>query len=214
MVTVARVLGGQRGLEAAQRYALTALRPRALMEAGRTAHPIQKVVAVVALVSINIALFLAPIDYHILGAFAYPGAFLVTFLANAAVVVPVPYLPIVANISRSVEIPALVVMAAGTGSALGECVAFAVGRVEKDLFTGHPGFERVRAFFSHPRRAALFLFFFAIPLNPVFDVGGLGAGALGVPFRTFFVAVWLGRMVRFAILAVLAIGFGALAAQP
>lgn len=209
------VLGGQRGLEAAQRYALTALRPRALVAAGRTAHPVQKVVAVLALVAINVALFLAPVDYHALGAFAYPGAFLVTFLANAAVVVPVPYLPIVANISRAVESPALVVLVASLGSALGECVAFAVGRVEKDLFTGHAWFERIRAFFSHPRRTVLFLFFFAIPLNPVFDVGGLGAGALGVPFRTFLIAVWLGRMVRFAILAVLAIGFGALTlAQP
>ena len=48
-------------------------------------------------------------------------------------------------------------------------------------------------------------------LTPVFDVGGLGAGALGVPFRTFLVAVWLGRLVRFAILAYIAIEFDALA---
>lgn len=173
-------------------------------------HPVQKVVAVVALVSINVALFVAPVDYSVLGALAYPGAFLVTLIANAAVVVPVPYIPIVAHIARTAEFPALVVLIAAFGSALGECVAFAVGRVEKDLFTGHAWFQRMQTFFSRPRRAALFLFFFAIPLNPVFDVGGLGAGALGVPFRTFLIAVWLGRIVRFAILAAIAIGFSAI----
>lgn len=200
------MLGGPaRGIDAAQRLALGALRPGALMNAGRAAHPLQKVFAVVALVSINIALFVAPFDYNVLGALAYPGAFLVTLIANAAVVVPVPYIPIVAHIAQTAGSPVLVVLAASFGSALGECVAFAVGRVEKDLFEGHAWVERIRRFFAHPRRTALFLFFFAIPLNPVFDVSGLGAGALGVPFRTFLIAVWLGRMVRFAILAYLAI---------
>jgi len=205
------MLGGPaRGVDAAQRLALGALRPSALMNAGRTAHPVQKVVAVVALIGINVAMFVAPFDYQVLGALAYPGAFLVTLIANAAVVVPVPYIPIVAHIAQTAGNPVLVVLAASFGSALGECVAFAVGRVEKDLFEGHAWVERIRRFFAHPRRTALFLFFFAIPLNPVFDVGGLGAGALGVPFRTFLIAVWLGRIVRFAILAYVAIQFGLL----
>lgn len=200
------MLGGPaRGIDAAQRYALGALRPRALADAGRNAHPVQKVVAVLAVIALNVALFVAPFDYTVLGAFAYPGAFLVTLLANAAVVVPVPYIPIVAHISQTAAVPALVVLAASFGSAVGECVAFAVGRVEKDLFTGHAWYERIRAFFDHPRRAAIFLFLFAVPLNPVFDIGGFAAGTLGVPFRTFLVAVWLGRTVRFAILAYLAI---------
>ena len=164
-----------------------------------------------ALVGINVLLFIAPFDYQVLGALAYPGAFLVTLIANAAVVVPVPYIPIVAHIAQTAGVPVLVVLAASFGSALGECVAFAVGRVEKELFEGHAWVERIRRFFAHPRRTALFLFFFAIPLNPVFDVGGLGAGALGVPFRTFLIAVWLGRIVRFAILAYIAIEFDALA---
>jgi membrane protein YqaA with SNARE-associated domain len=204
------VLGGPaRGVDAAQRFALGALRPRALAQAGRTAHPVQKVVAVLAVVSINVALFVAPFDYSVLGALAYPGAFLVTFIANAAVVVPVPYIPIVAHIAQTAGSPVLVVLIASFGSALGECVAFAVGRVEKELIEGHAWVEKLRRFFAHPRRTALFLFFFAIPLNPVFDVGGLLAGALGVPFRTFLIAVWLGRIIRFAILAYIALNFEA-----
>jgi membrane protein YqaA with SNARE-associated domain len=205
MGTVTHVLG-ERAAETAQRVALTALRPRRLAEAGRNASPAQKIVAVIAVVAFNIALFLVPIDYAGLGAFAYPGAFFITLIANAAVVVPVPYIPIVAHIAATADSAAVVVLVAALGSALGEAVAFAVGRVEKDLFTGHPWFERLRGFFGHEWRAGLFLFLFAMPLNPVFDVGGLAAGALGISFRTFFVAVFLGRIVRFTVIALIAFG--------
>jgi membrane protein YqaA with SNARE-associated domain len=201
------VLGGERAAGAAQRLALGALRPRALAQAGRNAHPVQKIVAIAAVIALNVALLLAPIDYSGLRAFAYPGAFLITLLANAAVVLPVPYIPIVMHIAGTADSAALVVLVAAVGSVLGESVAFAVGRVEKDLLDGHPWFERLRGFFRHERRAFLFLLFFAMPLNPVFDIGGFGAGALGISYRTFFSAVLLGRIVRFAAIAFLGIHF-------
>jgi len=196
---------GGRATEVAQRAAV-ALHPRALGDRARTASTPQKVAAVIALVLFNVALFLAPIDYVALGGLNYAGAFLLTFVANAAVVVPVPYIPIVAHMATEAESAAVVVVLAALGSALGECVAFYVGRVEKELFTGHPWFERIRYFFRYEWRAAIFLFFFAIPLNPVFDVGGLGAGALGMRLRTFFIPVLLGRVVRFTIIAAVAFG--------
>lgn len=196
---------GGRATEVAQRAAVS-LHPRALAERGRNATMPQKIAAVVAVLLFNIALFLLPIDYAALGGLAYPGAFLLTFIANAAVVVPVPYVPIVAHMTTSAESAAAVVLLAATGSALGESVAFFVGRVEKDLFTGHPWFERLRFFFRYESRAAIFLFLFAIPLNPVFDAGGLGAGALGIRFRAFFFPVLLGRIVRFTIIAAIAFG--------
>lgn len=199
------VLVGGRAAEAAQRVALS-LRPRALAERGRNATVPQKVAAVIAVFLFNLTLFFLPIDYAALGGLAYPGAFLLTFVANAAVVVPVPYVPIVAHMATSADSAVVVVLLASLGSALGETVAFFVGRVEKDLFTGHAWFERLRGYFHDERRAAVFLFLFAVPLNPVFDVGGLAAGALGIRFRTFVIAVWLGRIVRFTAIALIAFG--------
>lgn len=196
---------GGRATEVALRAA-SSLRPRSLAERGRNATMRQKIAAVAAVFLFNLMLFLLPIDYAALGGLAYPGAFLLTFVANAAVVVPVPYVPIIAHMATSAESVTVVVLLAALGSALGETVAFFVGRVERDLFAGHPWFERLRFFFRYQSRAAIFLFLFAIPLNPVFDAGGLGAGALGLPFRTFFIPVLLGRIVRFAIIAALASG--------
>lgn len=165
----------------------------------------KKVFAVAAVAALNIALLIAPFDYTGLKGLAYPGAFLITLISNAAVVLPVPYIPIVMHIARTADSVVLVVLLAALGSALGESVAFAVGRVEKELLDGHPWFEKLRRFFKHERRAFFFLLFFAMPLNPVFDVGGFGAGALGIRFKTFFVAVALGRIVRFTLIAYLGI---------
>ncbi len=177
---------------------------RSVARAGRGASARQKVLGFAALVGLNVALIYLPIDYHGLGGFAYAGAFLITLLSNAAVVVPVPYIPIVAHIAQTAGSPVAVVLVASLGSTIGESVAFFVGRVETDLFTGHPWYERLRGFFCRESRAFLFLLFFAMPLNPFFDVGGFAAGALGISFRTFFVAVWLGRIVRFTAIAFLA----------
>jgi membrane protein YqaA with SNARE-associated domain len=199
------VLVGERASQAATRAAIAAMRPRSLGQRAKDAPLWQKVAALIAVFLFNLSLFFLPIDYAALGAVAYPGAFLLTFVANAAVVVPVPYVPIIAHMSTQANV-VLVVLLAALGSALGECVAFFVGRVEKQLFTGHPWFERIRYFFRYEWRAALFLFFFSIPLNPVFDAGGLGAGALGIRFPVFFIPVLLGRIIRFAIIALVASG--------
>ncbi len=198
------MLGEEGAVAGIQRRAVSALHPRSIAGAGRRASTGQKILGISALVLLNVALFYLPIDYRGLGAFAYAGAFLITLLANAAVIMPVPYIPIVAHIAQTAGSPQAVVLVASLGSTLGESVAFFVGRVETDLFTGHPWYERLRGFFCRESRAFVFLLFFAMPLNPFFDVGGFAAGALGISFRTFFVAVWLGRIVRFAAIAFLA----------
>jgi membrane protein YqaA with SNARE-associated domain len=141
-----------------------------------------------------------PIDYRVFGAWAYPGVFIITFLANAAIALPIPYLAIVGQVARTAEFVPLVVLTAAFASVLGESVAYAIGRVEKDLFSGHSVYLRLQRLVGQPVRAGLLLFVLAVPLNPLFDVAGLAAGALGIPYRIFFWSVFVGRLIRFAIL--------------
>ncbi len=155
--------------------------------------------AIFALLFLNVAVFMLPIDYHVFGAWAYPGVFLITFLANAAVALPIPYLPIVGQVARSAEFVPLVVLTAALASVLGESVAYAIGRIERELFSDHAVYRRLQRFVGRPKRAGLLLFVLAVPLNPLFDVAGLAAGALGIPYRIFFWSVFAGRLVRFAI---------------
>ncbi len=132
--------------------------------------------------------------------FGYVGAFAIAAIANATVLIPVPYYPVIARLAQALNVWG-VILAAAAGSALGESVAFFVGR------TGHGAVEQTRfndwiqRQVRHPWRAGLILFALSAPPNPAFDVAGLLAGALGLPFRLFLAAVFLGRIIRMSLVA-------------
>jgi membrane protein YqaA with SNARE-associated domain len=150
---------------------------------------------------LNVDIYLLKIDYSLFGAYAYIGVFLVTLIANATTIVPVPYIPIVACIAGQSDNLALVIAAGALGSALGESVAFFIGRSGRGIVAETRFYGWVQRQMRHPWRAFAALFLLAAPPNPAFDVAGLAAGALGVPYWLFFTAVLLGRMIRVGLIA-------------
>lgn len=171
-------------------------------------HVVFAVAGVLALIALNIAVYLAPIDYRALTTFAYAGAFVVCFVANAVVAIPIPYIPIIAHIGATAESPALVVALGALGSVLGESVAFVVGRAEQGLVSEHPLYKRIHRLAERKWLAGLVLFGLAVPLNPLFDVAGLAAGAVGMRYRVFFIAVFAARLVRLALIVWLGVMLG------
>jgi membrane protein YqaA with SNARE-associated domain len=159
------------------------------------------------LIGVNALIFVLPIDYRRLGMLAYPGVFVLTFIANATTFVPVPYIPMVMHVSRMVELVPLVVLLGALGSVLGESVAFAAGKAGEGLAEESKLWRRLEGWFARPVRAWLALFVLAVPLNPLFDVAGIAAGALGVSYRIFFTSVLLARVIRMAVIAWIAISF-------
>lgn len=148
-----------------------------------------------------LAYYLIPPDFaHRLGAFGYLGVFIVTFVANATVIVPVPYIGLIVRMSQSLD-PFGVILAGALGSAMGESVAFFVGRAGRETVNDTWLYRWVQRQMKHPWRAFAVLFLLAAPPNPAFDVAGLTAGAMGLPFWMFFSAVFLGRVIRIAIFA-------------
>jgi membrane protein YqaA with SNARE-associated domain len=156
-------------------------------------------------VAANIVLYLLPINYRIFGQYAYLGVFLITLIANATTIVPVPYIPIVACIAGQSNNLALVIVAGALGSALGESVAFFIGRSGRGIIAETRFYGWVQHQMRHPWRAFAILFGLAAPPNPAFDVAGLAAGALGLPYWLFFSAVLLGRMIRMGLIALVGI---------
>jgi len=149
----------------------------------------------------NVGIYWLKIDYRIFGAYAYLGVFIVTLIANATTIVPVPYITIVACIAGQSDNLVLVALAGALGSALGESVAFFVGRSGRAIAEETRFYGWVKRQMRHPWRAFAVLFGLAAPINPVFDIAGLAAGALGVPYWLFFTAVFLGRLIRFWLIA-------------
>ena len=149
----------------------------------------------------NVGIYWLKIDYRIFGAYAYLGVFIVTLIANATTIVPVPYITVVACIACQSNNLVLVALVGALGSALGESVAFFVGRSGRAIAEETRFYGWVKRQMRHPWRAFAVLFGLAAPINPAFDIAGLAAGALGVPYWLFFMAVFLGRLIRFWLIA-------------
>jgi membrane protein YqaA with SNARE-associated domain len=141
--------------------------------------------------------------------YTYLGVFLITLIGNATVIVPVPYLALIASVAAQTDNLAAVIVAGALGSALGESVAFFVGRSGRGVVEDTRFYRWVQRHMRQPWRAVLILFGLSAPPNPAFDVAGLAAGALGLPYWLFFSAVFLGRLIRVGLIALVGVNLGA-----
>lgn len=158
-------------------------------------------IGVLALIlNVIVYLLLPPRLVVRLGRFGYVGAFAVAAIANATILIPVPYYPLIAKLAQALNVWGVIV-AAAAGSALGESVAFFVGRSGKGVVQQSSINDWVQRQMHHKWRAALVLFALSAPPNPAFDVAGLLAGGLGVPLWLFLVSVFLGRIIRMGLVA-------------
>ena len=187
--------------------------PDAAVAANEAARKRRSLVRTIAIGAVAVALnvlayyYLPPDLAQRLGALSYLGVFLITLLANATTIVPTPYIPIVACIAAQSDNLPLLVVAAALGSALGESVAFFIGRSGQTILEETRLYTWVHRQLQHPWRAFAVLFLFSAPPNPFFDVAGLTAGMLGLPYWMFFTAVFLSRMIRFVLIALAGIQF-------
>ncbi len=160
-----------------------------------------------ALAIANLAVYalLPPALLEGLGGLGYLGAFASAALANATVIVPVPYYPLLIRMGQALD-PYGVTLAAAAGSVIGELVAFYVGRAGSATIQRTRFYEWTHRQLSHPRRAPLVLFALSAPPNPLFDVAGLLAGAVGVPLWIYAAATFLGRIVRMGTVVFIGLG--------
>ena len=158
-------------------------------------------VAAIAIVLNIIAYLIIPPDLaYRLGSLGYIGVFLITLISNATIVVPIPYFGLVAALSPGLSMVG-VGIAGALGSVIGESVGFFVGRSGRGVVEQTRFYRWVQRQLEHPWRAFVVLFALSAPPNPAFDVAGLTAGAMGLPYWIFLSAVFLARLVRFGIVA-------------
>jgi len=158
-------------------------------------------IGTIALVLNGVAYLLLPpgLVAH-LGRWGYVGAFALAGIANATVLLPIPYYPVIARLAQALNVWG-VILAAAAGSALGELVAYFVGRTSRRAVQQTRVNRWMQRQMQKPWRAGLVLFALSAPPNPAFDVAGLLAGALGIPVWLFLVTVFLGRIIRMSLVA-------------
>ena len=133
-----------------------------------------------------------------LALYGYPAVFLVSLLGNATIILPAPSFAIVIAAGGALN-PVGVGLAAGSGAALGEMTGYLAGLSGQGVFQDKRIVRRIKL--AMEKFDTLVIFGLAAVPNPFFDVGGLIAGALTMPAWKFLLCCWLGKTLRFILLA-------------
>ncbi|MDD5126724.1 MAG: VTT domain-containing protein [Dehalococcoidales bacterium] len=135
-----------------------------------------------------------------LSAYGYTGAFLISILGGATIIVPVPMLAVVFALGGVMPYPWLVGLAAGLGETIGAVIIY---------LTGYGGFRAVRhsgkdfiqrsydkLLLLMEKRGSLTLFVLAAVINPFFYPAALAAGALRFGIKRYFIICFIGKTIK------------------
>ncbi len=128
-----------------------------------------------------------------LGVYGYPGIFLLSIIANATIIVPVPGV-LLASAMGAVFNPFWVAVAAGSGAAIGELSGYLAGFSGQAVLENSPRYEKLSGWMRKYGDVTI-LVLAAIP-NPAFDLAGITAGALKLPVYRFLFWCWLGKIIK------------------
>lgn len=165
----------------------------------------QRIVSVLALVfviGLSVLLFLnrdrIQENIPMLEALGYPGVFLLSLVANASIILPLPGVLVTSTMGAILN-PFWVAVAAGTGSALGELTGYLAGYSGRSVVARNEWSDRVEGWIKRYGDWAVLLL--AIIPNPAFDMVGIFAGALKMPLWRFLLWCWLGKIIKMMVFA-------------
>jgi len=161
---------------------------------------IARILAFLAVIGISIFVYSIRDRAEEFAVYGYPGIFVISFLANATVLLPAPGIAVVFAMGAIFN-PLAVGLAAGAGGAIGEMSGYLAG------FSGQAVIERAdiydRMVLWMTRNGNLTVLILAALPNPFFDLTGIAAGALKMPVRRFLFWCFIGvttKMTFFAFL--------------
>lgn len=161
---------------------------------------IARILALLAVIAISLFVYSIRNRAEEFAVYGYPGIFVLAFLANATVLIPAPGLAVVFAMG-GVFNPLLVGLAAGAGGALGELSGYLAGFSGQAVVERADVYKRMVAWMR--RYGDLTVFVMAVIPNPFFDITGVTAGMLKMPFWRFLLWAWLGITIKMTIFAYL-----------
>lgn len=132
--------------------------------------------------------------------YGYLGAFLISILGGATIIIPVPMLVVVFALGGVMQYTWLVGAVAGLGETLGALTIYMTGYGGGSAFYYrthgkiHTAYERLMRLME--QRGSLTLFLLAAVLNPFFYPAALAAGALRFGVKRYFIITWVGKTIK------------------
>jgi len=136
-----------------------------------------------------------PDRFEELKAYGYLGAFLLSLLFNATVILPLGAIAIVFALGAVPSLsPVVVGLAGGIGAAIGEITGYMAGYSGRGIAQRSQKYNRVEGWVRRWGELAIFI---ASIVPFAFDLVGIAAGILRFPFWKFFILCWLGRTILY-----------------
>ena len=148
-------------------------------------------------IAITVGLFLYRERVSEFGGYGYLGAFLISLVGNATVILPVPSFMIIIALGAAFN-PFLVGLTSALGGTIGEMTCYLLGYSGRGIAENRSIYDRAVKWLQ--RWGALTVFVFAVTPSP-FDVMGMVAGLLRYPFWKFFLACLCGKVIKYIVLA-------------
>lgn len=123
----------------------------------------------------------------------YLALFILCFIANSTIFLPAPSLMIAASFALVLN-PFYVSLVAALGSTLGEYVGYAFGAVTKDVSSKILSF--LEKIVSKIHNQTLLVFVLAMLPLPLFDFVGVYSGGTKMNMLKFFIACYLGKLIK------------------
>jgi len=178
--------------------AAEAATPAAAQPAPKRRNWVSHIAALLAAVGITLGLILLRDQIKHLPVVGYPAVFLISLIGNATIILPTPSMAVVLGVSGALN-PIAVGVIAGLGSALGEMTGYLAGMGGRVAIEDRDLYNRIERWMRQYGLLAIFVL--GLIPNPAFDVGGMIAGALKMPFWQFLLAAWAGKGLRLVIFA-------------
>lgn len=154
----------------------------------------------VGVIALTVVLYILRDQIVELERYGYIGIFLVSIFANATIIIPLPGIALTSAMG-AVFHPFWVAVAAGSGAALGELSGYLAGFSGQALIEDARAYERITRWMSKYGDITILVLAF-IP-NPLFDMAGMVAGALKLPWPRFLIYCTLGKILKMLIFAYL-----------
>jgi membrane protein YqaA with SNARE-associated domain len=152
---------------------------------------------ILLVIAISAALFIYGDKFKDLDEFGYLGAFLISLIANASIVLPVPGLALLIGLGNTFN-PFLVALFGGIGGALGEVTGYLLGRSGRGITSNNKWYARAENWMK--KRGFLTVFCFALlPFLPL-DIAGLIAGVSRYSIWKFLLACFLGKLILYTVM--------------
>lgn len=151
-------------------------------------------VMLLLVVVITAVLFVYQDNVSKLEEYGYLGAFLISLIANATIILPMPGQLLIFALGASFN-PLLVGLAGGFGGALGEMTGYVAGTSGRGVLQDNRTYISAVGWLKKWGSAVIFLF--TVTPLPV-DVVGIAAGALRYPVWKFLVVCFLGKAILYS----------------